>query len=126
MSRGVRPEENIDYEEDNPRFQQQKYPTRVPGFDNHQMAQDEVNDIEFLCDDGRPMQFIRYDKQTRKFTVNQEVCDVRSCYVDPSRGQRKRWILLLSWKISNRQKFFAKSATLPQRCWSRIGMTSSK
>lgn len=49
----------------------------TPGFDNHQQTIiEEFNDVEFMCDDGKPIQFIRYDKVTGKFMVMPEAVEV--------------------------------------------------
>lgn len=34
------------------------------------------NEIEFICKEGEPLQFIRYDKKTGKFTVEPRAVEV--------------------------------------------------
>ena len=36
------------------------------------VLQDEANDIEFMCDDGKPLQLVKFDKKSGKFTVEAE------------------------------------------------------
>ena len=51
----------------------------TPGMDNHSAnIVEEVNDVEFMCDDGKPLQFIRYDKASGKFQVMPEAVAVDS------------------------------------------------
>lgn len=38
--------------------------------------QEDVNDIEFICDDGKPLQIVKYDKSTGKFTLEPEAVNV--------------------------------------------------
>jgi hypothetical protein len=78
-------------------------------------AQEEVNDIEFICDDGQPLQIIRYDKATGKFTVEPEAVNVILLSLGTARSKRQHRFLFSCWKIQDREKFFAQSATLFER-----------
>lgn len=60
-----------------PNWGQQGQSMGGPGYNGHQKTvQEEVKQIEFICDDGQPLQFIKYDKSTGKFTVEPEAVQV--------------------------------------------------
>lgn len=52
----------------------------TPGIDSHNTnIVEELNDVEFMCDDGKPLQFIKYDKGSGKFQVMPEAVAVVLC-----------------------------------------------
>jgi hypothetical protein len=47
------------------------------GYDpQQQYGHEDVNEIEFICDDGKPLQIVRFDKSTGKFTLEPEAVNV--------------------------------------------------
>ena len=52
----------------------------TPGIDSHNTnIVEELNDVEFMCDDGKPLQFNKYDKGSGKFQVMPEAVAVVIC-----------------------------------------------
>ena len=63
----------------------------------HGHGHEEVNDIEFICDDGKPLQIVKYDKSTGKFTLEPEAVNVclymtRSCLKSKVMWDFARWL----------------------------------
>lgn len=64
-----------------------------------QFVHEDVNEIEFICDDGKPIQIVRFDKNTGKFTLDTEAVNVDFGSPGIIGSQREHRILLFGREI---------------------------